>query len=85
MIWQDFAMMIILTGFAYALVPQVIQGFKNKESVINIQTSILNSIGLFTLSWILTTLGLYYSAGVNIIAASLWLTLLIQRFIYKKK
>ena len=83
MIWQDYIVTIIMIALSYALLPQIIQGFKQKRSEINIQTSIINVIGLYTLASIYITLGLFFSSSITFITATCWLILFIQKIIYK--
>jgi hypothetical protein len=47
MVWQDLVLMMVSISFVYALIPQVYRGFKYKKALIHIQTSIINSIGVF--------------------------------------
>ncbi|MCL5018609.1 MAG: hypothetical protein M1416_02475 [Candidatus Pacearchaeota archaeon] len=66
-----------------ALVPQVITGFKKKKKTINFSTSLITVLVIYTMAFVLFTLGLYLSTIINIISGTLWLTLFIQSIIYK--
>jgi len=83
MVWQDTAITIIIVAFSYALLPQVIKGFKEKRGLISLQTSIITGTGMYILSGIYLTLGLYFSATIGVITGALWTTLFIQKIIYK--
>ncbi|MCK5149643.1 hypothetical protein KAJ87_01845 [Candidatus Pacearchaeota archaeon] len=81
--WQDIIITILAFCFSYALIPQVYHGFKEKKGTIHLQTSIITTIGVFTLSVTYITLGLFFSAIMMFINAVLWTTLLIQKIKYK--
>ncbi len=82
--WQDFAIAITDVFLSYALVPQVIHNFKNKHSDVTFQTSIIGTVGLYFLVYVVYTLGLIFASIITGVAATLWLILLIQGLIYKK-
>ncbi len=84
MVWQDIVMGIMNVIFSYALIPQIFHGFKSKKGLIEIQTSLISSIGLFILAFTVLTLKLYFAAGTTFLAGLLWSILLIQKLIYKK-
>jgi len=81
--WQDYVIMIVSFFFVYALVPQIIFGFKKKKPLISYQTSTLNILGMSTLGIIYMTLNLPLSSILSFLTAALWLTLLIQRIVYR--
>jgi len=83
MIWQDIAITIVLILFSYALLPQVIKGFKTKKKTIVTQTALISFGGLYILSFIYLTLELYFATIISFITATLWLILFIQTIIYK--
>jgi len=83
MVWQDTAIFIINLVFAYALVPQVWKGFKEKKPHIAFQTGILNTFLVYAMAIIFFTLGLYLSVGISLFNGTLWLILFIQSIIYK--
>jgi hypothetical protein len=83
MSWQDIAISIIVCSFSYALIPQIITGFKKKKGFINLQTSIITSFGMFGLSIIYFTMKLYFSSIIALITGFLWTTLFIQKIFYK--
>ena len=82
--WQDIVIAISVIAFSYALIPQVISGFK-KESFVNLQTSGITMIGMYVLSVVFYTLNLYFSMVMDFIVASLWLILFIQKIKSNKK
>ncbi len=81
--WQDTIITTIIILFSYALIPQAYQGFKEKKGLINIQTSLITSIGMYVLAFVYNTLNLTFSTIMSILAGTIWLVLLIQKLIYK--
>jgi hypothetical protein len=85
MSWQDIVLSITIILAGYALIPQVIDGFRKKKGLINYQTSIIYSLAIYTAAIVFITLNLYFSAVLNFIIGTLWLILLVQKIIYSKK
>ncbi len=83
MVWQDIAISIASVLLAYALIPQVIKGFKEKRKIISFQTAILTVLGLLVITMSYYTLELTFSTIIIGITTSLWVILLIQTIIYK--
>ena len=83
MTWQDITITIVLILFSYALLPQIYQGFKKKKGFINLQTSGITGLGMFILTFVYYTLGLYFSSFMVFAGAILWAILFIQKIIYK--
>jgi len=81
--WQDYIITITIIAFSYALIPQVYQGFKKKRGYINLQTSGITALGMFTLTYVYLTLNLNFSSLISFINALLWSILFIQKLIYK--
>lgn len=84
MIWQDILIMVANIIFSISLVPQVYHGFKKKVGTIKLLTSGPTTVGLFALSYAFFTLHLYLSSTFSLVSGLLWMTLLIQRLVYKK-
>lgn len=84
MVWQDIIITIVNIIFAYALIPQVYQGFKNKKGYINIQTGLLNTLGMYAMAFAFFSLNLTFSWIIGTFNATMWLLLFIQGIIYKK-
>ena len=82
MTWQDIIITTTMIAFSYALLPQIIKGFKQKKSLIALQTSLITSLGMFILTITYYTLNLTFSTIMALITTSLWTTLLIQNRIY---
>ena len=82
MIWQDLVLMIVSISFVYALIPQVYQSFKKKKPLINIQTAIINSLGMLIVAFVYFSLNLYFSATISFITSSLWFVTFIQNLKY---
>lgn len=83
MSWQDTTITISIILLSYALVPQVIKGFKDKKGYVEKQTSLITSLSLFVVAFAFFTLGLYFSAIMDIVIASLWAVLFFQKIYYK--
>ena len=83
MVWQDIVITIVSIVFVYAMIPQIIYGFKKKKGVITYQFSILNMLAMIALAIAYFSLGLIFSTIISIIIWIGWLILLIQRIIYK--
>ncbi len=82
MVWQDLIITLVNVLFAYALIPQVYQGFKEKKGFIHLQTGFLNSLGMFLMAFAFFTLGLTFSWIMGTFNAILWMVLFIQKIIY---
>lgn len=82
MIWQDAVVSIASIVFIYAMIPQIIYGFKKKRGLITYQFSILNILAMIALSIAYFSLDMLFSTIASVIITSLWTTLLIQRIIY---
>jgi hypothetical protein len=83
--WQDYVIFACMLAFSYALVPQVIQGFRQKKSFVNMQTSAITSAGMCVMTVTYLTMELFVSTIIGIVTASLWLALLFQGIRYGKK
>ena len=83
MIWQDIVISISTLLFSYALIPQIIHGFRNKKKTITTQTSVITFVGLYTISVCFFTLKLYLSAIMDFVSGSLWLIIFLQGILYK--
>ncbi len=83
MVWQDNVIFITILCLTYALVPQVIKGFKEKRGYIALQTSSITATGMYVMAFTYFTLELYFSAFITLVTALLWSTLLCQRIRYK--
>jgi len=81
--WQDLVITISTLLLGYALIPQVVDGFKKRKGTVTIQTSLITALGLYTIAICLFTLGLYFSFIMNLFTGTLWAVLLIQKIIYK--
>ncbi len=81
--WQDIVITVCIIAFSYALIPQVIQGFRERKGLINAQTSLITSIGMLTLSVVYLTLRLYFSAALALLTGILWEVLFLQKMIYE--
>ena len=81
--WQDIVITIANFIFAYALIPQVVKGFKDKKAHIHIQTGLLTTTGMYAMSFAFFSLGLLFSTIIGVFNATMWLLLFIQSLIYK--
>jgi len=82
--WQDYIISLAIILANYALVPQVIHGFKIKKKTITFQTGLIMSFAVYLVSIMFFTLELYFSAIMNFIGGILWTILFIQSIIYRK-
>ncbi len=80
--WQDYIISSVLVLFSYALILQVIHGFKNKKATILLQTGIITTMGLYIFVFIFFTLNLFFSAFLNLIMGNLWFILTLQKASY---
>jgi len=83
MIWQDLVITLAILLMSYALIPQVIKGFRTKKALISIQTAIITSIALYSISFVYFTLNLYFSSAMNFLTGTLWTVILIQSLKYR--
>ena len=83
MVWQDTVIFIVNIFFAYALIPQVWKGFKDKQGHIAFQTGLLNTILVYIMAITFFTLNLFFSGIISIFNGTIWLILFIQSIIYK--
>lgn len=84
MIWQDFAITLIVYMFVAVTIPQLFDVIKGKSSL-NIFTSGATSIGNYALAYIFLTLNLWLSVTSAFLIATLWLFLFIFSMRNKKK
>ncbi len=82
MIWQDLIVSIASIIFVYAMLPQIIYGFKTKKGLTSIQFSLLNIIAMVGLVIVYASFNLIFSTVLNVILMFLWFILLIQRLKY---
>lgn len=82
--WQDLVISFGIILASYALIPQVIHGFKIKKKTITIQTALITSFAVYLVAVMFFMVGLYFSAAMNFIGGVLWTMLLIQSIAYRK-
>jgi len=82
MTWQNIAITAASIIFVYAMLPQIIYGFKKRRGVITYQFSILNIIAMLALTIAYWSRGLIFSTVINAVITILWGVLLFQRIIY---
>jgi len=82
MMWQDLVVGIVSFVFAYAMLPQIIYGFKKKRGVITYQFSVLNMICMVALIIAYYSLGLVFATAISVIIMIGWTILFIQKLIY---
>ena len=81
---RDLILTICSVAFGYALIPQVIYGFKNKLGTVTLQTAGITCAGLYTIAGVYLSLHLWFASAACAVTATLWLILLIQRLMYGK-
>ena len=81
--WQDIVITISVILFGYALVPQIIQGFRKRKQDITLQTSLITAIGMYAITIAYFTLGLIFSTITTGITGTFWLIIALQKIFYK--
>ena len=84
MSWPDLVIMFANILLGYALLPQVIKGFKDNKPHITFQTGLITTIGMYAITISYFSLGLIFSSIFGAIQSSMWLILLIQTIVYRK-
>lgn len=82
--WQDNLISVVNLIMIYAVIMQVIKGFKDQKRHINFQTGLITFVGLYATAIAFFSLGLTFSAVTVFVSGTLWLVLFIQTIIYKK-
>ncbi|PJE81085.1 hypothetical protein COU58_04400 [Candidatus Pacearchaeota archaeon CG10_big_fil_rev_8_21_14_0_10_32_42] len=82
--WQDIVLMIVAIFLSYALVPQIVKGFKLKRKLISLETSGITVFALYVASYVYLSLSLYFTTAITFLTGTLWLILFIQGITYKK-
>ena len=77
MIWQDIVLGAANVLMSYALVPQVVFGFKKKKKTITSQTAFITLLALVSVVICYISFGLYFSTIIGLITTILWLILFI--------
>lgn len=80
--WQDKVMGIAIIMFVYSLLPQIIFNFQHRAVFISWQTLVLTSVGLYTFSFCMWTMGLKLSSIANFLTAFGWSIMIIQKIFY---
>ncbi|GAG75896.1 unnamed protein product [marine sediment metagenome] len=83
MIWQDYAITIIVYMFVAVTIPQLIDVIKRRTSL-NLFTAGATSIGNYGLAYVFYTLDLWLSVTSALLIASLWLLLFLFSMRNKK-
>ena len=83
MIWQDYAITIIVYMFVIVTIPQLIDVVKRRSSL-NLFTAGATSLGNYGLAYVFFTLDLWLSVTSAILIASLWLLLFLFSMRNKK-
>jgi len=83
MVWQDIVITLSIILMGYALVPQVYHGFVSKKMTVVFQTAFLTFVGMFVLTIVYFSLGLFFSGIISLFMTALWYILLLQNVLYK--
>lgn len=81
--WQDYVFSGAAVAFSYALIPQIIKGFRERKSNIETQTAFITSSGLYVCGVTAYTLDLDLTAALYGVSGTLWGVLLFQSIKYK--
>jgi hypothetical protein len=79
MIWQDYAITLIIYMFVIVTIPQVIDVLK-KKAKLNLLTAGPTAIGNYLLAVVFATLGLWISVTSSLLIATLWLVIFIGSY-----
>lgn len=79
---RDIVLTVCSVALGYALIPQVIYGFREKLGTVTTQTAVITSVGLFTIAGVYVSLTLWFAATACGITGILWVVLLGQRLYY---
>ena len=72
MVWQDYAITVIIYMFVIVTIPQVIDVLK-KGTKLNLVTAGPTALGNYLLAYVFSTLGLWIYVSSSILIATLWL------------
>ena len=81
---QDHLMAAANLIMSYALLPQVIWGFRHRDGGGPVLTAGLTTLGLLIMTTCMFSLEAYWTAGMCSITTMLWACILWQRLYYKK-
>ena len=81
--WQDIIITASIILMSYALIPQVIRGFRIRKKLISLQTSFITAFAIFAMAVAFFSLELYFSAFMDAVIGVLWLIIFIQGIAYK--
>lgn len=82
---QDLVIFIANIVISFSLIPQVWFGFTEKKGPVRYATSIPYAFSLYAIAGAYVSLGgLSLSAGITMVAATLWVVLAVQRWMYEK-
>ena len=84
MIWQDVVVGIVNVLFMYAMIPQLVYGFKTRKGLISVQFSLLNILAMLLLLLVYVSFGLYISVALTVVLIVMWIILFLQRISYGK-
>lgn len=79
MVWQDIVISIANVLFTGTLLSQAYHGFKTKKGAFTQLNSAITCVSLYVVFACFLTLGLYFSAAVTGINATIWLVLFLQK------
>ncbi len=76
MIWQDYAITLIIYMFVIVTIPQVIDVLK-KKTRLNLLTAGPTAFGNYLMAVVFASLGLWISVTSSLLIATLWLIIFI--------
>jgi hypothetical protein len=83
MIWQDYAITIIVYMFVFVTIPQLIDVMKGRTSL-NLITAGATTFGNYFLGYIFLTLNLWLSVSSAFLIATIWLLIFLFSIRNKK-
>ncbi len=80
--WQNILLAGVGVAFFCALVPQVVKGFRMKQGLVEVWTSLITFLGLLVYVVVFYSLGVYVTVVSSFLSCVCWLILLIQRIVW---
>ena len=79
---RDTILTLCSLALGYALIPQVVYGYREKLGTVTVQTGVITAVCLYAIAAVYLSLSLWFAAAACGLSASLWVVLLGQRLYY---
>jgi len=80
--WQDWVIAGCAAAFSWALVPQIVRGFRHRVGYVTWPTAAVTALGCYALAGTCLTLRLPVAAALDAACGAAWTVLLWQRGYY---